>query len=106
MAPKYRLDPETLRIESFETEQLGKEKGTVFGHGSFSESTCIQLLCTCTYAQGPGMGTCDLSCMGGECQPTYVGCQPCGGSGNTCGCPNTNNQTCCTGGQLDCSCYG
>jgi hypothetical protein len=103
MAPKFRLDPEALQVESFETERLKDGKGTVFGHDSYplSQSTCHEILCGCTY---PG-GTCDLSCMGDPCQPTNVNCNGCGGgSGNTCGCQNSLEDTCATGRQIQCSC--
>jgi hypothetical protein len=105
MAPKYRLDPEELQVETFATEKPKDERGTVFGHWT-NASTCIQVMCECTYAVGPGMGTCDLSCMD-PCEPTNINCGgggSAGCSGETCGCENSMEQTCCTGRQLDCSC--
>lgn len=109
MASKYRLDPEALQVETFATEMPKQEKGTVFGHWT-NDSTCIQILCNCTYGGGPGMGTCDLSCMD-PCEPTNVNCGGGGSAGcsggcsgaESCGCPRTNEATCCTGMQVDCS---
>ena len=108
MAPKFRLNPDELMVESFSTQELEKRKGTVYGQETefYSQSTCEQIICGCTY---PG-GTCDLSCMGDPCQPTNINCQGCGGTGGacsgyeTCRCDNTLDQTCCTGGQIQCSC--
>src|SRR4028119_1800152 len=60
MAPKFRLNPEELHVETFATEGVKEEKGTVFGHWS-DQSTCAQIMCDCTYAAGPGMGTGDRS---------------------------------------------
>ena len=107
MAPKFRLNPEELHVETFATEGVKEEKGTVFGHWS-DQSTCAQIMCDCTYAAGPGMGTCDLSCMD-PCEPTNINCGG-GGSaacsgGETCGCPRSNEPTCCTGFQAECSCW-
>ena len=111
MAPKHRLNPEELVVDSFETEGLKHEKGTVHAHESYpiSDSTCFQIMCTCTYG-GPGNGTCDYSCMGDPCEPTAINCYGCGGSAGcsgaeTCGCPRTNEATCCTGFQAECSCW-
>jgi hypothetical protein len=99
---KHRLNPEELAVESFETQGLKSQRGTVRGHDSYprSESTCYQVMCGCTYAEG----TCDLSCMD-PCQATNVNCNGCGGggTGDTCGCQNTLEQTCCTGLQVNCS---
>jgi len=111
MTSKFRLNPEELEVETFATEGLKEETGTVFGHWT-NDSTCIQILCNCTYGAGPGMGTCDLSCMGDPCEPTNINCGGTGGTGGTgggsgvtCTCPRTNEQTCCTGDQVQCSCY-
>lgn len=107
MARKFRLNPDELLVDSFETVKLEGE-GTVFAQETerFSESTCHQLMCTCTFG-GPENGTCDISCAG-NCQPTYLNCNGCGGSvgcsgAETCGCPQSNHETCCTGHQLECS---
>jgi len=108
MAPKYRLDPEALAVESFATDALKGGEGTVFGQQDSyprSESTCFQILCGCTYAGG----TCDLSCMGDPCEPTNVNCNGCGGGtagcsgAESCGCQTTNVENCCTGFQAQCS---
>ena len=109
MAPKYRLNLDDLLVESFQTESPGARKGTVYGHDSYlySESTCHQIMCGCTYG-GPNNGTCDLSCMGDPCEPTHINCQGCGSGGGcsgqeSCGCPNTLDPGCCTGNQIICS---
>ncbi len=107
MAPKYRLDPEALTVESFATDALKKAEGTVFGRQESypqSESTCVQFVCGCTYADG----TCNLSCVD-PCQATHINCNGCGAGtagcsgAETCRCPNTLEGTCCTGLQVVCS---
>ena len=103
---KHRLNPEELAVESFETQGLKTQRGTVHGHDSYpqSESTCVQFVCGCTYAEG----TCDLSCND-PCQATNINCNGCGGGtagcsgAETCRCPNTLEGTCCTGFQVVCS---
>jgi hypothetical protein len=51
---KLRLTLEDLRIDSFSTTPVKKEKGTVYGE----QCTC-PTACTC-----PGCPTCDASCNG------------------------------------------
>ena len=103
MAPRLRLDPEELQVESFDPDGQFGGKGTVLGHESYplSQSTCFQIMCTCTYG-GPGNGTCDYSCQGDPCEPTNVNCHGCGGSGG-CGGGGDTLRNCCTGFQVECS---
>ena len=74
---KLRLQLEDLRIDSFTTTPVEKEKGTVFGE----QCTC-NTACTC-----PGCPTCDASCNG-TCD---YSCDTCGGS---CGAGDSCYQTC------------
>jgi hypothetical protein len=76
---KLTLRLEDLRIDSFSTEPVRKEKGTVFGE----QCTCYTN-CSC-----PGCPTCDASCngscgasCGGTCNATACGTcdQSCGGT--------------------------
>ena len=70
---KLRLRLEDLRIDSFSTTPVQKEKGTVFGE----QCTC-HTNCTC-----PGCPTCDASCNG-TCDASCNG--TCDGScGDGCG---------------------
>lgn len=89
---KLTLNLDELYVESFETSRGLLERGTVRGA---SESTANQIICTCDSDNG----TCDASCQGG------CGTQSCGGTcgGATCGfC--TQDLTCATGHQIQCSC--
>ena len=96
---KMRLNLEALTVESFETAGPNALRGTVHGNAC-SDSTCFQVICDITNG-GPDNGTCDYSCGGDPCQATHVNCS--GGTGGTGGIP-TRDPTCCTGGQLICSC--
>jgi hypothetical protein len=69
---KLRLEMEELRVESFQTVQAPREKGTVIGH--YLTPQC----------SGDGGYTCDYSCGGqlGSCAATCETCSPtqvCGG---------------------------
>jgi hypothetical protein len=84
---KLRLQLDDLRIDSFDTTQAKKARGTVFGE----QCTCYTQ-CTC-----PGCPSCDESCNG-TCE---VSCfDTCAGSCNgtcykTCnGCNTTGGYTC------------
>jgi hypothetical protein len=85
---KLRLHLEELRIDSFSTTPVEREKGTVFGE----QCTC-PTACTC-----PGCPTCDASC-GGTCGGTCDA--SCGG---TCG--YTCDATCGGGYSCDYTCDG
>jgi hypothetical protein len=62
---KFKLELHDLRIDSFTTTPMAREKGTVFGQ------QCITCPDTCAYTCGSCYGTCDLSCGGGPtCDPT------------------------------------
>ena len=102
---KMTLNLDALQVESFEPDPRRQERGTVHGHAC-SDSTCDQRLCTCTYALGEGMGTCDYSCGGEPCQATHINCSGggTGGTGGTGGGDDTFDQTCATGNQRLCSC--
>ncbi|HEX8318933.1 hypothetical protein [Longimicrobium sp.] len=86
---KLRLQLEDLRIDSFSTTPVEKEKGTVFGE----QCTC-NTACSC-----PGCPTCDASCNGtcaATCDASCNGtcdysCNTCGGS---CGAGDSCYQTC------------
>lgn len=107
MASKIRLDLDSLAVESFETSSRDGDRGTVHGNAC-SDSTCFQIMCTVTNG-GIDNGTCNYSCGGEPCQATHINCSGGTGTGgsdyDSCGCPRTNDQTCCTGFQIDCSCY-
>ena len=79
---KLRLDD--LRVDTFQTTPVKKEKGTVFGE----QCTCWTN-CTC-----PGCPTCDASCNG-TCDASCNG--TCGGS-----CAGTCDASC--GGTCDWTC--
>jgi len=91
---KLTLRLEDLRIDSFSTTEVQREKGTVYGE----QCTC-HTQCTC-----PGCPTCDASCNGScdaSCNGTCAGC----GSGDwTCG--GTCDYTCGGGGTCDPTCAG
>ena len=56
---KIRLDPDRLRVESFETASAERtDRGTVHGHWS-QAGTCDARAATCQYGGtcGPGCGT-------------------------------------------------
>lgn len=64
---KLSLDPEALKVETFESApKRDLERGTVRAHWG---STYDLFLCDCTYAGG----TCDVSC-GGTCFGEYETC--------------------------------
>jgi hypothetical protein len=89
---KLKLRLEDLRIDSFSTEPVRKEKGTVFGE----QCTCYTN-CSC-----PGCPTCDASCNG-TCNATA--CGSCGAScGGTCdySCDYSCGGTC---GEYGCATY-
>jgi hypothetical protein len=78
---KLKLRLEDLRVDTFSTTTVQKEKGTVFGE----QCTCYTQ-CTC-----PGCPTCYASCngtCGATCAASCYGtCDACGGmtmEGNTC----------------------
>lgn len=90
---KVRLDIDALEVESFDTEALLEERGTVRGNAC-SDGTCFQRICDITW-NGPG-----------TCEATEVNCS--GGTGGTGGGtgtePGTYEETCATGSQRLCSC--
>ena len=90
---KLRLDLDDLAVESFDTTQAQREKGTVFGE----QCTC-QTACTC-----PGCPTCYDSCNGTCGDTCAASCNgtcdySCGGTCYewTCGydCGTINDGTC------------
>lgn len=104
MAPKFRLDIDTLAVDSFETVMASASDGTVFAHGC-SDSTCNRDICDCTYG-GWMNGTCDVSCQE-PCQPSFAGCESTTTSGDpTTGPLQTRDLTCATGSQDICYCGG
>ena len=91
---KLALNLDELAVESFETSRNLLLRGTVRGA---SESTEVQIICTCDSDDG----TCDDSCNPGGCGSG----NSCNGTcaGDTCGfC--TRDATCATGFQIQCSC--
>lgn len=85
---KLKLQLDELRVDSFDTTPVQKQKGTVYGE----QCTCYTI-CTC-----PGCPTCDASCNGtcddaNTCGNTCNGewtCQQvteCGASGSPNECP-------------------
>jgi hypothetical protein len=92
MNRKIRLDLESLDVESFETSAELKERGTVRGNAC-SDSTCFQDICTCTDDFG-------------NCYASNVNCNS-GGTGTGGGTTLcTRENTCATGFQDICSCFG
>ena len=95
---KLRLQLEDLRIDSFTTTPMEKERGTVFGE----QCTCYTA-CTC-----PGCPSCDASC-GGTCASCAASC-----NGTCDGCTGTvaDTEECswdsCGGGRTcyEYTCYG
>lgn len=59
MRRKIRLDPDALRVQTFEMEISAREHGTVHAHGAASGVSC-------TYACTVG----ELTCIGPLCQNT------------------------------------
>jgi hypothetical protein len=53
MTSKIKLDMDTLRVDSFETQAEEKERGTVVGHWSFGCDTMYDATCH-------GYGTCGI----------------------------------------------
>jgi hypothetical protein len=94
---KLKLRLEDLRIDSFTTTQVRKEKGTVYGE----QCTC-HTQCTC-----PGCPTCYASCNG-SCDASCNG--TCGGAscGYSCdySCGGTCDATCGGGSTCDPTCAG
>jgi len=91
---KLRLQLEELRIDSFSTTPVKREKGTVFGE----QCTC-PTACTC-----PGCPTCDASCngtCGATCDASCYG--SCGGDSCDCG---TVYDASCNGNSCDRTCQG
>jgi hypothetical protein len=90
---KLKLRLEDLRIDSFTTTEVRREKGTVYGE----QCTC-HTACTC-----PGCPTCDASCngtCGGSCNGT------CDASCNgTCGCGTADYSCAGTCGEYGCATY-
>ena len=68
---KLRLQLEDLRIDSFDTTSVQREKGTVFGEQCTCYTQCTCPGCPTCYASCNGTcdascnGTCDASCDGG-----------------------------------------
>jgi hypothetical protein len=93
MRSKLKLDLDQLSVDSFDTTETEKQKGTVFGEQCTCWTQCGQNTC-------PGCPTCDASCntCGASCYGT------CGAScGATCG------YTCdgwCTVNDYTCAPYG
>ena len=96
-ARKLQLDLDALHVDTFEPDPRLRERGTVFGNAC-SDTTCFQIICDDTWG-GPG-----------TCEATEVNCSGGGGTGGsaggTCTCPRSNEATCCTGFQIQCSCLG
>ena len=92
---KLKLQLEDLQIDSFTTEPVRREKGTVFGE----QCTCYTA-CTC-----PGCPTCDVSCNG-TCDASCNG--TCGTGDASCGgtCDYTCDYTCGGGATCDVTCAG
>jgi hypothetical protein len=79
MRTKLKLNLDQLAVDSFDTTKPEAKAGTVFGE----QCTCYTN-CTC-----PGCYTCDASCNG-TCDASCNGtCYEA-----TCGCPDTNYETC------------
>jgi hypothetical protein len=82
---KLRLDPESLRVESFELAGDGTSHGTVFGNASYpagcnpETGSADPEYDTCAFATCAG-ATCYASCNG-SCDCGTVGC---GDTVNTC----------------------
>jgi len=101
---KIKLDLDALTVETFETTGPDALRGTVNGNAC-SDTTCLQIICDITNG-GPNNGTCDYSCAD-PCGATDLNCS--GGTGTGTGTGTglpTRDQTCCTGGQIICSCAG
>jgi hypothetical protein len=86
---KLALKLEDLAVESFETAPDSPSRGTVMAHGT----SAYQFICECSNA----VGSCDYTC-GDTCGNS------CGGGCGTGFC--TEQQTCATGNQFVCECYG
>ena len=88
---KFKLELHDLRIDSFTTTPMAREKGTVFGE---QECTC-PTACTCppTACSCPGCPTCDATCDD-TCDWTcgYT-CGTCGATGCELSC--FEGHTCC-----------
>jgi hypothetical protein len=65
MSRKLTLKLEALRVESFETDEAANVRGTVFGNGCASRSTCMEFECTCI----PTEMSCDTGGTGGGGDP-------------------------------------
>ena len=59
MTRKIRLDPDALRVQSFETDAAAREQGTVHAHAAASGQSC-------TYACTVG----EFTCNGTACNNT------------------------------------
>jgi hypothetical protein len=91
MNRKLRLDLDSIDVQSFETSVEMEERGTVHGNAC-SDSTCFQDICTCTDEFG-------------NCYASNVNCNSgTGTGGGTVNCTRLN--TCATGFQDICSCWG
>ena len=84
---KLRLRLEDLRIDSFTTTQVRREKGTVYGEQCTCHTQCTCPGCPTCYASCNG--SCDASCNGtcgascnGTCDASCNG--GCGSGGWTC----------------------
>jgi hypothetical protein len=99
---KLSLKLESLEVETFETAEPAGARGTVGGFGSHEGGTTLphtttgnQIECHCSYDAPTCCYTCGYDCNSG---------------GDSCGCggtdPNTNEETCATGGQIICGCHG
>lgn len=63
---KVQLNPETLRVDSFETGSDAVDRGTVHGHWS-QVGTCDGRVATCQAG-----GTCAFTCVVARCTVTPV----------------------------------
>lgn len=62
---KLRLNPEDLQVQSFQTDEAARERGTVHGHETLEANLCNQTV-EATCAQGCGTETGSLSACGCE----------------------------------------
>jgi hypothetical protein len=67
---KIRLEVDALRVESFETAEEERPRGTVVANDASADGSCRDSFCLggCSYYEGcSNNGTCVESCQTGPC---------------------------------------
>jgi len=95
---KFKLEVETLRVDSFPTEAAEEQRGTVHGH--YSDGTYCYYSCNCANDSAPNYGSCGTTCQNPTNCASYCTNEACLESNNwtcgqTCTCNSPTNGSSC-----------